>query len=56
MLFVTVKGDDSFLETIPAEWYDDPSYIASACKVIGIKTLNNFAALIENCFLPSAEN
>ena len=55
MLFVTVEIDDAFLETIPAEWHDDPNYIALTLKLIGIRALDDFAklgiALIEDYHL-----
>ncbi|KAG0725627.1 hypothetical protein GWK47_038257 [Chionoecetes opilio] len=43
MFFVTLGIDDGFLETDPAEWHDDPRYVAAARKVNGIRVLNDFA-------------
>ncbi|KAF0312745.1 Phospholipase D3 [Amphibalanus amphitrite] len=41
--FVTLGIDDGFLETDPAEWHDDPSYVPAAGKANGITVVNDFA-------------
>ncbi|KAF0312217.1 Nucleolar complex protein 3 [Amphibalanus amphitrite] len=41
--FVTLGIDDGFLEPDPAEWHDDPRYVAAAGKVNGITVVNDFA-------------
>ena len=41
--FVTLGIDDGFLETDPAEWHDDPRYVAAAGKANGITVVNDFA-------------
>ncbi|KAF0286947.1 hypothetical protein FJT64_014601 [Amphibalanus amphitrite] len=43
MFFVTLGIDDGFLETYPAEWHDDPRYVAAAGKANGITVVNDFA-------------
>ena len=48
MLHVNVGIDDGFPETSPAEWYDNPSSIVSDHKIIGIKSLGDFAERMES--------
>ena len=41
--FVTIGIDACFLEPDPAEWHDDPRYVAAAGKANGITVVNDFA-------------